>query len=202
MGSGILAALLGRERSGRGQVVETSLLEAAGALSRHRLIREHSGEPLFNRFVGSLYRTYPTRDGALAVACYAPGFQEPLLRTLGLEELLDDPRFADLPARARHSEELAEHVGARLLTQTTAEWSRRLTEADLPHGAVAQTPLAVLDHPAARELGLVVEVDDPDLGTELLTGPPLRFSRTPGGTRRPSPRLGEHTAEVLDDPWG
>lgn len=201
MVSGILAALLERERSGRGQVVESSLLEAAGALSRHRLIRDDSGEPLFNRFVGSLYRAYPTRDGALAVACYAPGFQEPLLRTLGLGDLLEDPRFADLASRARHSEDLAEHVAARLATQTTAEWSRRLTEAGLPHGAVAQTPHAVLDHPAARELGLVVEVEDPDLGTELLTGPPLRFSRTPGGTRRPAPRLGEHTDEVLSDPW-
>ena len=72
MVAGILAALIERERSGQGQRVETSLLEASAALAAHRLIREGSGEPLFNRFVGAMYRPYPTSDGALSLACYAP----------------------------------------------------------------------------------------------------------------------------------
>jgi crotonobetainyl-CoA:carnitine CoA-transferase CaiB-like acyl-CoA transferase len=55
----------------------------------------------------------------------------------------------------------------------------------------------LLDHPDARALGLVVEIEDPTLGPELVTGPPLRFSRTRARTARPAPRLGEHTDEVL-----
>ena len=72
MVAGVLAALLERERSGRGQVVETSLLESSAALAVHRLIREESGEPLFNRFVGALYRPYATADGGIAAGLLRP----------------------------------------------------------------------------------------------------------------------------------
>ena len=197
MVAGILAALLERERSGRGQVVETSLLEASGALAAHRLIREGSGEPLFNRFVGALYRPYPTYDGGVALACYPPRLHERALRALGLENLLDDPRFADLPARARHSDELAILIGERMLQHPTAHWQEVLSAAELPHGTVSGVAFSLLDHPHARALGLVVEIDDPTLGPETVTGPPLRLSRTPARTGRPAPRLGQHTDEVL-----
>jgi crotonobetainyl-CoA:carnitine CoA-transferase CaiB-like acyl-CoA transferase len=199
MVAGILAALYERERSGRGQAVETSLLEASAALAAHRLIRDGSGEPIFNRFVSACYRPYPTADGAIALACYAPSMHVRLFAALGLDELADDERFATLPARARHSDELAELIGARLASGTTSAWRERLSAAGLPHGRVSDQPLSLLDHPDARALGLVVEIDDPTLGPELVTGPPLRFSRTPARTTRPAPRLGEHTREVLDE---
>lgn len=197
MVSGILAALLERERSGRGQVVETSLLEAAGALAAHRLIRDGSGEPLFNRFVGAFYRPYPTAGGVIALACYAPRLHEPLLRALGLAALLDDSRFATMEARAANSDALAAIVGERLAEAPAAEWAAVLRKAGLPHGLGAEHPFALLDHPQARRLGLVVEVDDPTLGREEAVGPPLRLSRTPPRPGGPAPRLGEHTAEVL-----
>jgi len=199
MVAGILAALLERERSGLGQAVETSLLEASAALAAHRLIREGSGEPLFNRFVGALYRPYPTYDSGLALACYAPRLHERALEALGLGHLLADPRFADLAARARHSDELAALIGRRMLDHTTAHWRMVLDAAGLPYGAVSDRPFSLLDHPHARAMGLVVETDDPTLGRELVTGPPLRLSRTPARTARPAPRLGEHTREVLSE---
>ena len=197
MVAGIIAALFERERSGLGQVVETSLLEASAALAAHRLIREDSGRPLFNRFVGSLYRTYPSRDGAIAIACYAPRLHERLLRAVGLGDLLADPRFADLDARVINNDALAECLGDRLAQEPTAHWVSVLQEAELPHGVVSEQPFALLDHPQARALGLVVTIEDPTLGTELVTGPPLRLSRTPAITGRPAPRLGEHTDQVL-----
>jgi crotonobetainyl-CoA:carnitine CoA-transferase CaiB-like acyl-CoA transferase len=197
MVAGILAALIERERSGQGQRVETSLLEASAALAAHRLIREGSGEPLFNRFVGAMYRPYPTSDGALSLACYAPRLHARALRALGLGDLLDDPRFAELPARARHSDELAELIAGRLREDTTAAWRAVLKEDGLPHGEVSPTPWAVLDHPDAAALGLVVRVEDPTLGTETVTGPPLRLSRTPARVGGPAPRLGQHTEEVI-----
>ena len=187
MVAGILAALYERERSGRGQAVETSLLEAAAALAAHRLIRDGSGEPIFNRFVGACYRPYPA-DGAIALACYAPSMHL-LFAALGLDELADDERFATLPARARHSDELAGLLGARLASETTATWRERLSAAGLPHGRVSDRPLSLLDHPDAREIGLV-EVEDPTLGPELVTGPPMRFSRTPARTVRPRTAAG------------
>jgi len=197
MVAGILAALLERERSGRGQVVETSLLESSAALAAHRLIREGSGEPLFNRFVGALYRPYATADGAVSLACYAPRVHERALTAIGLGDLLDDARFADLPSRARHSDELATLIGARLAERPSAHWLAELRAAGLPHGEVSPTPFSLLDHPDAAAIGLVVEVEDPTLGPETVTAPPLRLSRTPARTSRPAPRLGEHTDEVL-----
>jgi crotonobetainyl-CoA:carnitine CoA-transferase CaiB-like acyl-CoA transferase len=197
MVAGILAALLERERSGRGQAVETSLLEAAGALAVHRLIRTEAPEPMFNRFVSAMYRPYPTADGAVALACYAPALQARALRAIGLEHLLQDPRFATLEARAAHSGDLADLIAAELWTQPSAHWLERLRDAGLPHGAVSERPLSLLDHPGARALGLVTTVEHPVLGTEEVVGPPLRLSRTPAATSRPAPALGEHTAEVL-----
>jgi crotonobetainyl-CoA:carnitine CoA-transferase CaiB-like acyl-CoA transferase len=199
MTTGILAALLERERSGLGQVVETSLLEAAGALAAHRLIRDRSGEPIFNRFVGATYRTYPTRDGALAIACYAPNLHARLFVTLGMEGVLEDPRFAEVPERARHSDELAELIAERVAGETTATWCARLEAAGLPHGVVSEEPFSLLDHPDAKRIGMIIEVDDPKLGPLTMTGPPMRFSRTPAAARGPSPTLGQHTAEVLDE---
>jgi formyl-CoA transferase len=197
MVAGILAALMERERSGLGQVVETSLLESSAALAAHRLIREGSGEPLFNRFVGALYRPYETADGAVSLACYAPRLHERALAAIGLEHLLADPRFADLPSRARHSRELAELIAAQLRQQPSLNWLTALREAGLPHGEVSPEAFSLLEHPDAAAIGLVVEVDDPTLGPETVTAPPLRLSRTPARTGRPAPRLGEHTAEVL-----
>jgi len=197
MVAGILAALLERERSGLGQVVETSLLEASAALAAHRLIRDGSGEPLFNRFVSALYRPYRTADGAVSLACYAPRLHERTLAALGLGRLLDDPRFATPAARAAHSDALAQVISERMAEHRSAHWLAVLREAGLPHGEVAERPFSLLDHPEARALGLVVEVDDPTLGRETVTGPPLRLSRTPARAGGPAPRLGEHDEEVL-----
>lgn len=202
MVSGILAALLERERSGLGQVVETSLIEASAALAAHRLIRDGSGQPLFNRFVGALYRTYPTAEGGIAIACYAPRLHERTLGALGLGRLLDDPRFATLEARARHSDDLATLIEARLSEEPASHWIAVLADAGLPHGAVSDTPFALLDHAGARAMGLVVEVDDPTLGPETVTAPPLRLSRTPLAPGGPAPRLGQHTSEVLGEMAG
>jgi crotonobetainyl-CoA:carnitine CoA-transferase CaiB-like acyl-CoA transferase len=200
MVTGILAALVERAASGRGQVVETSLLEAAGALSAHRLIRDESGEPLFNRFVGAFYRPYPTADGLIALACYPASLHERLLAALGLEHLLQNARFADPAARRTNAAALVELVAQRMATRTTADWAARLDAADLPYGVVSERPFCLLDHAGARDLGLVTEIEDPTLGTETVIGPPLRFSRTPACTARPAPRLGEHTHEVLGRP--
>lgn len=197
MVSGILAALYERERSGQGQVVETSLLEAAAALAAHRLIRDASGEPPFNRFVSPFYRVYSTSDGSIAIACYAPRLHERLLHTLGLAPLLDDPRFSTLEARARHSGDLAGILEATIGADTSEAWRAKLAEAALPHGSVSDVPLSLLDHPEARAMGLVTEIDDPTLGPELVVGPPLRLSRTPARTAVPAPLLGQHTDEVL-----
>jgi len=193
----VFAALYERERSGEGQVVETSLLEAAGALAAHRLIRDTSGEPHFNRFVAAFYRVYVTADGSIAIACYAPRLHARLLHALGLSGLLEDPRFSTLEGRARHSDELAAIVAERMASASSETWRATFAEAGLPHGTVADRPFSLLDHPEARAMGLVVEIEDPTLGSETVIGPPLRLSRTPARTAIPAPRLGEHTDAVL-----
>ena len=200
MVAGILAALYERERSGRGQAVETSLLEAAAALAAHRLIRDGSGEPMFNRFVGACYRPYPTADGAIALACYAPSmhlrlFDGPGPRRARRGRALRDPARARPPlGRAGRADRRA--PGRPRRPRPGASGSRPPA---CPTGGSATGPTPCSTTPTRRAMGLVVEVDDPTLGPELVTGPPLRLSRTPARTARPAPRLGEHTREVLDE---
>jgi crotonobetainyl-CoA:carnitine CoA-transferase CaiB-like acyl-CoA transferase len=144
-----------------------------------------------------MYRPYPTADGAVALACYAPTLQPRALRALGLEALLEDPAYATLEARAANSGALAGEIERVMRERPSAHWVARLREAGLPHGEVSERPLSLLDHPGARALGLITTVEHPVLGTEEVVGPPLRLSRTPAVTRRPAPLLGEHTDEVL-----
>jgi crotonobetainyl-CoA:carnitine CoA-transferase CaiB-like acyl-CoA transferase len=195
--SGIMAALIERGRSGRGQLVEASILGSAVALNAHSLVRIQSlpdhGVPTFSR---AFYRAYRTSDGWLAVAAYAERLAVRFCAALGLPGLLDSPPWDDRAARVERQDELVELFAERFRRRTTAEWDDALGEAGVPAAPVRERD-ELFDDPQVRATGLVEEVEDDELGTLTMTSPVVRLSETPGAIRFTGRRLGADTRAVL-----
>ncbi len=195
--TGILAALIERGRSGRGQLVEASVLGTAVALNAHSLVRIESlpehGVPTFSR---AFYRAYRTADGWLAVAAYAERLAHRFCAALGLPGLLDAPPWDDRAARVERQDELMALFAPRFLERTTAEWDGAMAEAGVPAAPVRERD-DLFDDPHVRATGLVEEVEDAELGTLTMTAPVVRLSDTPGTIRFTGRRLGADTREVL-----
>ena len=195
--SGIMAALIERGRSGRGQLVEASVLGTAVALNAHSLVRIEAlpahGVPTFSR---AFYRAYRTRDGWLAVAAYAERLAHAFCAAVGLPGLLESPPWDDRAARVERQEELVALFAPRLLERTSAEWDDAMAEAGVPAAPVRERD-DLFDDPHVRATGLVEEVEDDELGTLTMTSPVVRLSDTPGAIRFPGRPLGADTREVL-----
>ncbi|MCK6526119.1 CoA transferase [Myxococcota bacterium] len=198
---GILLALYARERTGRGQRVDASLLEGqlslltwiasgwlnAGQAPRRAGNRHPSVAP---------YGTYSVRDGWLNLAVANDAQWRRFCRALGREDLAADPRFETNPLRAEGAPALDAEIQGALSTRTVAEWTRVLDAEGVPAGPVLDVERA-LSHPQVLARGLLVEQSHPTLGTVRTVGPPLRLSEAPAVAGQPPPRLGEHTREVL-----
>ena len=197
----ILAAVVARERTGRGQQIDTSLFEGALALSIWETA-ELWATGRIPQALGSAHRlTAPyqalrTRDGHVTVGGNNQRLWEKLCATLGREDLVADERFATNAARMEHRPALVSALEAALAARDTDEWVQALLEAGVPCGAIHDYGQVVADpHTLAREM--VVEVEHPVEGVVRALGVPVKLSETPGAVRRPAPLLGEHTAEVL-----
>ncbi|MEA2289871.1 MAG: hypothetical protein QOD55_1868 [Solirubrobacteraceae bacterium] len=195
--SGILAALHARERTGRGQRLEVSLMESALAA----LLNQGSGYLGAGAVPGRLgnrhpsitpYETYAAADGDFAVACANDAMFRRLCAAVERPDLAGDERFATNRTRVGHREELAAELEATFGTAAAADWVARLSEAGVPAGRINDIGEAFA---FAEELGLdpVSEVD----GVRTARSP-LRLSDTPATVRRRPPRLGEHDAEIRD----
>ena len=188
---GILAALHARERTGRGQVVDVSMLDGVLALLSVPLARRAAGHEGPGELAGTrpAYNVYECRDGRhLAVGALEPKFWEALCRALGLEERIG--RQWEGPKRAR---ETTEAFARAFATRDRDDWLRDLSAAD----ACVEPVLGldeVLEHPQARR-SLVEQGQG--AGRFRAVRCPVRLSTSPAATRRPPPALGEHTAEVL-----
>lgn len=202
----ILAALHRRDRTGRGEEVETSLLQAAVAL----LINVASNYLVSGEVPGRWgnahpsivpYQTFATADGHLNVAVANDGLWRTFCQALGQPAWAEDPDYATNAARVRNRERLAPLLAARFAALPTAAWLARLEAAGLPCGPV-NTVAQVLADPAVRHLGMVQEVEHPTLGRVPLLGVPFTLGGSPPVIRRPPPRLGEHTDEILEEVLG
>ena len=199
---GILLALEARHHTGRGQLVETSLLEAALSFGVYeaahvaatgqtppRLGQAHRGS--------SPYQVFGTADGWITVGAAQQNFWLRLCELLGSPELAQDPRFQKNGDRVRNNDALVELLQQRFRQKPSAHWLQALAAAGIPSGPVLAFDEAMADpQVVAREM--VVDSEHPAAGTIKTLGIPAKLSDTPGALRRPAPRLGEHTAEVLD----
>jgi crotonobetainyl-CoA:carnitine CoA-transferase CaiB-like acyl-CoA transferase len=195
--TGILAALIERGRTGRGQKVEASILGSAVALNAHSLVRieglpEH-GTPTFSR---AFYRAYETTDGWIAVAAYAERLARRFCAAVGLPALLDEPPWDDRATRVTRADELVAVFAPVIRRRGTAEWDEAFAAAGVPAAPVRERD-DLFDDPQARAMGLVEEVDDPEMGPMTMTAPVVRLSETPAAIRFAGRHLGADTREVL-----
>ena len=197
----ILSAYVARERSGRGQRIDTSLFEGALALS----IWETAELWATGNVPGPLgsahrltapYQALRTRDGHITVGGNNDRLWQRLCSTLDREDLVDDPRFATNDLRMSNRAALVVELEAALAARTTGEWVEVLIAAGVPCGPIHDYSEVFSDpHTRAREMEISVE--HPVEGVMSALGIPVKLSDTPGSVRRPAPLLGEHTAEVL-----
>ncbi|WP_419925880.1 CaiB/BaiF CoA transferase family protein [Candidatus Poriferisocius sp.] len=196
---GVLAALLARERTGRGQWVHTSLLEAAINFMDFQAVRwltdgEIPPQEGNNHPTIVPMGTFTTADGHVNVA--PVGRLDDFATALGVPELIEDPRFADLNSRRAHRDELAEIIQHRLATATTAEWVERLNAAGCPCGPVLAVDETFADS-QVEHLNVFSMVPHPDGGEVAALRLPLTFSATPAAVGAGPVHPGHHTREVL-----
>jgi crotonobetainyl-CoA:carnitine CoA-transferase CaiB-like acyl-CoA transferase len=200
---GIVAALLERERTGRGAVVDTSLYETALAYIGYHLVgyladgTVPTGEGTVFPMVAP-YQVFPTRDGELMVAGGNDRLFGLLCDVLKLPELVADERFRTNPDRVRNREELVVLVSGRLRERDNADWQERLSAAGVPAAPVAD----VADIVAAEQttaLGLLQPVEHDGIPGLRLPTLPLSFDRERATHPSAPPAVGEHTAEILEE---
>lgn len=198
---GILSACLARTITGRGQAVDTSLYDAALAMSVWETAELWAtGRPPQRlgsaHRVNSPYDAFPTRDGYLTIGANNARLWERLCAVLDRPDLLADPRFASNDDRVRNRMALKEELGGTLSTKDTEEWVELLLGAGVPAGPIRDYQQSCADpHTLAREM--VVELDHPVEGRVRALGIPVKLSETKGSIRRVPPALGQHTDEIL-----
>ena len=197
----VLAALLHRERTGEGQEIEVPMYETmvSYVMVEHlweRTMRPDDGALGYVRMLAPNRRPFRTRDGYMCMLAYTDRHWRAFFELAGCPELSADPRYAHISARTENVAELYARVERLLGERTTAEWLEVLERAEIPAGPV-NTLEDLLADPHLSGQDLFRRVDHPSEDETLQIGPPARFSRSPAAVRRPAPRLGEHTAEVL-----
>jgi crotonobetainyl-CoA:carnitine CoA-transferase CaiB-like acyl-CoA transferase len=201
---GTLAALMARQKTGRGQKVEGALLRTAVAFNNPTLVEQQVIRPdriaTVNRGQTSapsdLFRT---RDGwIIAYAIGNPMFAR-WAKLMGEEQWLTDPRFKDDEARGNHGELISDRMSRWTGERTTEAALAELEKAHIPAGPL-YSPQQALDDPHIRAAGLVVDTDYPGLARPVPLSPtPVDLSDTPGQFRHRAPTLGEHTDAILGE---
>lgn len=198
---GIQLALLARTKNGRGQLVDTSLLEATiGVLSWGAGMFFESGKspgPAGHHHpLTAPAGRFRARDGHLMVAAANDAIFDRLALALGHPEWVLDARFADVPARMANRPALIEALEAVLAAHDVSYWVALLNEAGVPAGPVLGLA-DVFSDPQVLAREMLVRLPHPERETFLTTGLPVKLSESPGAIRRAPPLHGEHTPEVL-----
>lgn len=201
LGKTIIAALFSRERTGIGQKIETSLLEAEVACLINAGSNYLIGGSIPGRWGNAHpnivpYQSFETQDGYLVVGAASEAIWRRFCSAIGRPELTDDARFAKNPQRVENREELIQTLAAVFRHCDTATWMRLLSEASVPCAPV-QTIDQVFDAAQVKHRQMVTEVQHPTAGAIRMAGLPVKLSATPASIRLPPPLLGQHTAEVL-----
>ena len=199
----ILAAYIHRLKTGQGQRIDTSLLEAGLAYTFwESSIFFATGEspPAMGSAhrISAPYQALRASDGYLTLGAANQKTWERLCAAIDRRDLLEDPRFATNPDRTQHQQELAAILEAVFATRTVAEWLALLDRSGVPAGPVYDMKQVYAD-PQVQAREMMVDVEHPTAGKTRAIGIPVKLSETPGSIRRPAPTLGEHTDEILRD---
>jgi crotonobetainyl-CoA:carnitine CoA-transferase CaiB-like acyl-CoA transferase len=198
---GILAAVESRHQTGRGQQVDTSLVDAGVALSVWEATEYFSGAgvpiPLGSAHrMNAPYQAIRCADGFITLGGANDRIFAKICDVLGRAAWLADPRFSTNAARVRHRDELAAAIEAITIGEPRAHWLALFDANEIPCGPINDYARVFADPQViAREM--VVETEHPALGRLRTLGSPIKLSATPPDVRRRAPQLGEHTTEVL-----
>jgi crotonobetainyl-CoA:carnitine CoA-transferase CaiB-like acyl-CoA transferase len=198
---GIMNALRVKDKTGKGQYIDVSMLEGQLGLLQGTvgayLADGEVPKPMGTAYKALLpYQTFRTQSRDLALAVGSDRLWKKFCPLIGLDDMTDDPRFATNPARNENRQELIETLQAIFLTKSYEEWEALLIANGIPVGAI-NTIDQVVEHPQIQARGMLVECDHPVAGKVKLVGPAVKLSETPGSVRSPAPTLGQHTDAVL-----
>jgi crotonobetainyl-CoA:carnitine CoA-transferase CaiB-like acyl-CoA transferase len=198
---GILAAYIHRIKTGEGQVVDTSLSDAALQQTYwHAAVwfaTQTSPAPTGSAHILTApYQAFEASDGWINIGGANQTNWERICDVLGHPQWRTDARFATNSDRMAHLDELVALMNAVLRTHTRAHWQAAFDAAGVPAGPV-HTIGEALSHPQTLARGMVVELEHPQAGTTHAVGCPIHFSASPGRSSTPAPLLGQHTREVL-----
>jgi formyl-CoA transferase len=201
LAQGILVALIERERSGRGQWVHTSLLQAMVTMLDFQAARwlidgEIPPQAGNDHPTGIPTGVFTTADGHINIAASGQVMYRRLCEAIGATHLLDDPRFRTMADRSRNRKAMNEELDKVLVARPSAEWIETLNKSGVPCGPILNIR-QVFEDPQVQHLGLAQKVRHSERGEIRVQGLPATLSRTPGAVRRGAPVHGEHTDEIL-----
>ncbi len=193
---GINAALFHREKTGEGMLVDVSMLDSQVAILENMIPRHHvSGEipgPIGARHPTiTPFAAFEVKDGHIVVAAGNDAIYARLCEAMGREELIDNPLFESNPLRTDHEPALKDELEVTLRTKTAEEWLAIFEQADVPCSPINNVAQVVND-PQVNARNMIVEADDPVIGSLKMSGNPMKFSAFADPTKRnPAPALDE-----------
>ena len=198
---GILTAYINRLKTGRGQHVDTSLLEGGIAYTfwesaMYFATGETPGPKGSAHRLTAPYQAFETSDGYVNVGAANQANWERLCAAIGRDELASDPRFAEPKDRMNNLDELIATLELTFSQKSSDHWLRALEAAGVPAGPIYDLE-QVYEDPQVRARDMIVETDHPVSGRVSNIGIPVKLSETPGRFQRPAPTLGQHTDEIL-----
>ena len=199
LASAVTAALLHRERTGEGQMVEVPMLETLAAFNS---IEMFGGSAFVPSIGPSGYkrmkarRPVRTKDGWLTMLPYSADNWCAFFDTVGHPECIEEFSVRDPVLRARNIDKIYDRMREIAPSRTTAEWEELLLSIDVPHTAFAKLS-EITEQPHLKAVGLFRELAHPSEGTIVQARPPTRFSASPANIHRLPPKLGQHTRDVL-----
>lgn len=199
--SGILAALLEKQRSGRGSYIEVSLLDTAMGYMGYMAHNYWASGKVPAR-MGTAhpslcpYQVFETRDGSIMLGVGNDRLWKKFCDNAGLQAYADDPRFATNAARVANFDATCELVARTLQSRDTNEWVSSLRPAGVPVSAI-HTLADALKHEQVQARNIVVTSQHATLGEVPHIAYPVTLNRQPRGVKRPAPLLGQHSSEIL-----
>ncbi len=197
----VLMALYARERTGEGQRIDASLLGGAAAAQFGRLIWAPDSEPLSrveDALSDRISRIYEVADGHIYLYLDVDGFWEKSCEVLGLPELLENAAWQAFRGRHRARDAIIPRVQKVLLGASAEEWVRKFEGVGVPCARVRK-PADLFEDEQMKAMGYLAQAEHPEYGVLRMAGVPVQLDKTPSSVRRPPPRLGQHTDEVLGE---
>ncbi len=201
--NGILVALYNREKTGKGQMVDVSLLDSqvawltyrAGAYFASGEVPQPmgSGHPVIVP-----YQAFKAKDVFINIAVGNDQLWERFCKAVGLENVMNDPKFATNAKRVENREEIVKIISDLIVTKDGEEWLKIITDAGVPCGPIYTVDKVFAD-PQVLHREMVKELDHPKAGKVKVTGIPIKLSDTPGEVETAPPVLGQHTQEILTE---